>query len=198
MANKLPVWGIDVGQCSLKALKIQAVGDQVQLLAFDVIEHPTILSQAEGEATKLMREAIEKFASRNDLRGCQVVVAVPGQQTLTRFAKMPPVEQKKIPDMVQYEAGQQIPFDMEEVVWDYHVFTEPNSPDVEVGVSSLIDTWILLRNSPPGEEGGRHLSVLKSRGMAHSSERRSFELTDRGPILLVEPQSSKTARGVRA
>ena len=40
--------------------------------------------------------------------------------------------------------------------------------DVEVGVSSLIDTWILLRNAPPGEDGGRHLSILKSRGMAHS------------------------------
>ena len=57
------------------------------------------------------------------------------------------------------------------------------SPEVEVGVSSLIDTWILLRNSPPGEQGGRHLSVLKSRGMPHSSERRSFELTDRGPVV---------------
>jgi circadian clock protein KaiC len=55
--------------------------------------------------------------------------------------------------------------------------------EVEIGVSSLIDTWILLRNSPPGEQGGRHLSVLKSRGMPHSSERRSFELTDRGPVV---------------
>jgi circadian clock protein KaiC len=57
------------------------------------------------------------------------------------------------------------------------------SEEVKVGVSSLIDTWILLRNAPPGEHGGRHLSVLKSRGMVHSSERRTFELTDRGPVL---------------
>ena len=56
--------------------------------------------------------------------------------------------------------------------------------EVEVGVSSLIDTWILLRNAPPGEQGGRHLSILKSRGMSHSSERRSFKLTDRGPVRL--------------
>jgi circadian clock protein KaiC len=56
------------------------------------------------------------------------------------------------------------------------------SQEVEVGVSSLIDSWILLRNSPPGEHGGRHLSILKSRGMPHSSDRRSFELTDRGPM----------------
>jgi circadian clock protein KaiC len=72
------------------------------------------------------------------------------------------------------------------------------SDNVEVGVSSLIDTWILLRNSPPGGQGGRYVSVLKSRGMAHSSERRSFELTDRGPVLLAAPRSSRRRPGVRA
>ena len=71
------------------------------------------------------------------------------------------------------------------------------SKEVEVGVSSLIDTWILLRNSPPGEEGGRHLSVLKSRGMPHSSERRAFALTDRGPVALAPdrgPQATRRGR----
>ena len=70
--------------------------------------------------------------------------------------------------------------------------------EVEVGVSSLIDTWILLRNSPPGEQGGRHLSILKSRGMPHSSERRSFQLTDRGPVRLNAAPRARPARGVRA
>jgi len=68
------------------------------------------------------------------------------------------------------------------------------SQEVEVGVSSLIDTWILLRNSPPGEHGGRHLSILKSRGMAHSSDRRSFELTDRGPVLLPTARQLQAVR----
>ena len=71
------------------------------------------------------------------------------------------------------------------------------SHELEVGVSSLIDTWILLRNAPPGEQGGRHLSILKSRGMAHSSERRSFELTDDGPVLLSSAHRARRALGVR-
>jgi len=54
--------------------------------------------------------------------------------------------------------------------------------DVEVGVSSLMDTWILLRNAAPGEPGGRHLAILKSRGMSHSSASRAFDLTNRGAI----------------
>ena len=68
------------------------------------------------------------------------------------------------------------------------------SQEVEVGVSSLIDTWILLRNSPPGEQGGRHLSILKSRGMRHSSDRRSFELTERGPLVASAQESGALGR----
>jgi circadian clock protein KaiC len=64
--------------------------------------------------------------------------------------------------------------------------------EVEVGVSSLIDTWLLLRNAPPGDHGGRHVAILKSRGMPHSSERRTFELTNRGPVI------TSKARGGRA
>jgi circadian clock protein KaiC len=71
------------------------------------------------------------------------------------------------------------------------------SQDVNVGISSLIDTWILLRNSPPGEKGGRHVSILKSRGMAHSSELRSFELTDRGAVLLAPARSRQAMGGGR-
>jgi circadian clock protein KaiC len=71
------------------------------------------------------------------------------------------------------------------------------SQEVEVGVSSLIDTWILLRNSPPGEHGGRHLSILKSRGMSHSSDRRAFELTDKGPVLLPPGRKLQAIRGAR-
>jgi circadian clock protein KaiC len=67
------------------------------------------------------------------------------------------------------------------------------SQEVEVGVSSLIDTWIVLRNSPPGEHGGRHLSILKSRGMAHSSDRRSFELTGGGPVPLAPARQPHAA-----
>ena len=57
-----------------------------------------------------------------------------------------------------------------------------HADDIKIGVSSLMDTWIILRNTPAGHNGGRHLSILKSRGMPHSSEAREFELTDRGTV----------------
>jgi len=138
MASKQPVWGIDVGQCLLKAIKLQATeDDQVELIGVDVVEHEKILSEAEDEAVDLVQKALNTFRERNDLSDAQVAISVPGQHTLTRFTKMPPVEPKKIPDMVQYEASQQIPFDMDEVVWDYQVFSEADSPDVEVGIFAI-------------------------------------------------------------
>lgn len=50
----------------------------------------------------------------------------------------------------------------------------------EVEVSSLMDTWILLRNLESDGERNRGLYVLKSRGMAHSNQIREFKLSDHG------------------
>jgi len=50
----------------------------------------------------------------------------------------------------------------------------------DVAISSLIDTWILLRDIELGGERNRGLYVLKSRGMAHSNQIREFLLTDHG------------------
>jgi type IV pilus assembly protein PilM len=131
------VWGIDVGQFALRGIKLRLLDSGAEVLAFDVVEYPQILSQPEVNADQLLAEAAEKFVSRNDLRGSDVVLGVPGQQTFTRFTKLPPVEPKKVNSIVTYEAQQQIPFDMDEVVWDYQVFAVPESPEVEVGIFAI-------------------------------------------------------------
>jgi len=52
--------------------------------------------------------------------------------------------------------------------------------DSQVGVSSLMDTWLLLRNVEFNGERNRLIYVLKSRGMAHSNQVREFVLSDAG------------------
>jgi circadian clock protein KaiC len=52
--------------------------------------------------------------------------------------------------------------------------------DSQVGVSSLMDTWLLLRNVEYNGERNRTLYLLKSRGMAHSNQVREFVLSDNG------------------
>jgi circadian clock protein KaiC len=68
-------------------------------------------------------------------------------------------------------------------------FTSLSSADenmemTDVYISSLIDTWLLLRDIEIGGERNRGLYVLKSRGMAHSNQIREFKLTDHGIELL--------------
>ena len=54
----------------------------------------------------------------------------------------------------------------------------------EVGVSSQMDAWLLLRNLESNGERNRGLYVLKARGMAHSNQIREFVLTDHGVQLI--------------
>lgn len=52
--------------------------------------------------------------------------------------------------------------------------------ETEESISSLIDTWLLLRNFESDGERNRGLSIIKSRGMAHSNQIREFLITDHG------------------
>ena len=54
----------------------------------------------------------------------------------------------------------------------------------DIGVSSLMDTWLLLRDLELGGERNRSLYILKSRGMSHSNQLREFLLTNQGVDLL--------------
>src|SRR3954470_19406668 len=121
MAKIQAVWAIDIGQAALKGLKlVPGEGpDQVVAEAFDYVEYPKILSQPDADPEELAREALATFLERNDLKGSKVAVSVPGQSRLGKFIKPPPVEKKRIPDIVKFEARQQIPFALEEVVWAY-------------------------------------------------------------------------------
>jgi len=60
------------------------------------------------------------------------------------------------------------------------IMGETSMEGYDVGVSSLMDTWLLLRDMQSGAERNRLLHLLKSRGMAHSNQVREFLLTDHG------------------
>jgi circadian clock protein KaiC len=54
----------------------------------------------------------------------------------------------------------------------------------DIGISSIIDTWLLLRDTESDGERNRLLFVIKSRGMAHSNQLREFRLTSQGVQLV--------------
>lgn len=115
------VWGIEIGQTALKALRCSLVDGEPVADAFDFIEYPKILSQPEAVAEELIADALQQLLQRNDAINEKVCISVPGQSGLAKFFKPPPVEVKKIADIVRYEARQQIPFDLADVVWDFQM-----------------------------------------------------------------------------
>ena len=121
MARSVSCWGIDIGKCALKAVRCGRSSDprKVTADAFDYIEYPMLLTQPEADPVELVQAALAEFVGRNKLNGSQVAISVPGQSGLSKFIKLPPIESKKIPDIVKYEARQQIPFPLEQVVWDW-------------------------------------------------------------------------------
>ncbi|MDP7015804.1 MAG: type IV pilus assembly protein PilM [Pirellulaceae bacterium] len=142
MAKKSGVWGIDIGQCGLKALFCTNEGGQMVAEHFDYIEYPKILTQPDADPEALVREAMDQFLARNDIKGYKLALSVPGQAGLARFFKPPPVEAKKIPEIVRYEARQQIPFDLDEVIWDFQTMAGGQEVDgfvldAEVGLFAM-------------------------------------------------------------
>ena len=77
--------------------------------AFDFVEYPKILSQPDADPDQLVREALETFLDRNDLKGCKVAIAVPGQAGLVKFIKLPPVEKKRSPTSSSSRPGSRSP-----------------------------------------------------------------------------------------
>jgi type IV pilus assembly protein PilM len=79
MARVKTVWGIDIGQCALKAIKLADFGEFLQVVDFEVIEHAEILSQAEADKPLLIRQTLEQFLAGHNVSGSTIALAVPGQ-----------------------------------------------------------------------------------------------------------------------
>jgi type IV pilus assembly protein PilM len=122
-------WGIDVGQWALKALQLRSANGGIAVAACHVVEHARILSRAEPDREGLLREAVERLAGLADLSGCPVIVSVPSRDSVSRFVRLPPVEHQAVADLVSFEARQQIPFPIDEALWRWQVFEDPDRPE---------------------------------------------------------------------
>ena len=137
MASSNACWGIEIGAGAVKAVKVVSDGDSLKVVDFALIPHARVLSTPDIDPDDAKRVALGRLVSEHDLSKALVAVSVPGHSAFARFAKLPPVEPKKVPDIVKFEAVQQIPFPLEEVEGDYQTFVSPDSPDVEVGIFAI-------------------------------------------------------------
>lgn len=141
-------WGLDIGQATIKAVKLRRTKVGAEVLAFDVIERAAASEEAPDRDYQL-QSAISTLVARNRMHRAPVAVSIP-EPAFSRFIPLPPVDRRRIPEVVRYEARQQIPFPIEEVVWDYQPVREAREvgEETEVAIFSVRSQFVyaLLTN----------------------------------------------------
>lgn len=124
MADKKQIAVINLGSQRIGgAIYGQAGGDLV-LKKYEFVElagDPTV------EVSRLpqLKVGVAELADKLGLAKKDVWYAVAGHTVFTRFVKLPPVQGDKMDQIVEFEARQNVPFPIDEVVWDYEVVGEP-------------------------------------------------------------------------
>jgi type IV pilus assembly protein PilM len=155
MAKAKAAWGIEIGHAAIKAVRLERDGSEVRVADFVVIPHPKVLTTPDLNVEEMLRISLGAFMSQKSVEGAAVLVSVPGNEGLARFTTLPPLPEKAIAQTVLFEAKQQIPFPLEEVEWDSHLFRGSDSPDVEAGIFAILKEKVAQRLSLYKEVGIR-------------------------------------------
>jgi type IV pilus assembly protein PilM len=187
MALKKAAWGIEVGTAAIKAVRLARDGDDVVVTDFAVIPYSKVLTTPDLDVDGMIRVGLGQFVQANSekLGKEPIVVSIPGQMAFARFAKLPPVEPKKIPDIVKFEAAQQIPFPIDQVEWDYQTFQEKDSPEVEVGIFAITKERLAQRMALYAECGLFPEALTLSPLALFNAVSYDFELAEDAPPLAV-------------
>jgi len=79
-----------------------------------------------------IQSALQGMLAEKGIKAKTVNVCAPGFHVFSKFVKLPPVDAGKVTQMIQYEAQQNVPFPLEEVVWDYQILGSTPSGELEV------------------------------------------------------------------
>jgi type IV pilus assembly protein PilM len=132
MLNTKSFLAVDFGAGSLKLaeFEINEAGG-LRLKSFSI--KPLGLEGAQEstrEATVL--KALREVLAETGTKARNINVCAPGFQVFSKFVKLPPVDAGKVTQIIQYEAQQNVPFPLAEVVWDYQILGSSTGGELEV------------------------------------------------------------------
>lgn len=133
------VWGLDVGESALKAVKMAKQGGNLVVQDYQIIPYSGLRTQGTRRREDLVFQALMRFFMPEDRQGAPFNASIPSQNVFSRFIGLPPVDRRRVPEIVRYEARQQIPFDLSEVVWDYQLVRPDFMPgeEIEIGLFAV-------------------------------------------------------------
>lgn len=115
---------------SLASFQAQATGGLV-LTGYrrrEIVVDPALL----GDRHEQIESTVRGLLADLGIKGGPVDYAVSGQSVFARFVKLPAVDQDKIERIITFEAQQNVPFPIEEVVWDYQLVGSDTEKQIEV------------------------------------------------------------------
>jgi type IV pilus assembly protein PilM len=132
MLNTKSFLAVDFGAGTLKLAEFEVTeAGGLRLKHFGLKQLGAEGAQA-SKRDSVVRKALTDLVTELGVKAKQVNVCAPGVDVFSKFVKLPPVESGKISQMVQYEAQQNVPFPLQETVWDYQILGTTAGGEFEV------------------------------------------------------------------
>jgi type IV pilus assembly protein PilM len=132
------VWGIDIGDSAVKAVKLKLIGKQIVVQDFQIVRYSEIAGELGARRENFLPQAISALQAAG-LGREKCFVSIAPQTIFSRFISLPPVDKRRVPEIVLYEARQQIPFNLNEVIWAYESVRKDFIPgeEIEIGLFAI-------------------------------------------------------------
>ena len=132
MARAERILAIDIGATSIKVGEFEYPKEGVSLIGFTHREYEEELT--ESTRSVVVAGLLRQMLVENNFTSHRAMISISGQAAFTRFVKLPPVaeEESRVRQIVEFEARQNVPFPMEEVIWDYQLIANPEAEEMDV------------------------------------------------------------------
>ena len=131
--SKKSFLSIDFGAGSLKVAEFEPLSESGQLrLKQFATKSLGIEGGLDSARENALKKAIQEIFANNSFAAKNISICAPGFHVFTKFVKLPPVDSTKVTQIIQYEAQQNVPFPLTEVVWDYQILGTTGKDELEV------------------------------------------------------------------
>ena len=132
MLNSKSFLTVDFGAGSLKLAEFETNDAGGLSLKFFAIKPLGLEGSADATREAVILKALQETLVENGVKARNVNVCAPGFHVFSKFVKLPPVDATKVTQIIQYEAQQNVPFPLAEVVWDYQILGSAAGGELEV------------------------------------------------------------------
>src|SRR5271154_4291217 len=132
MLNSKSFLTVDFGAGSLKLAEFETNDAGGLILKSFAIKPIGLEGSADATREAVILKALQDTLVEKDIKSRSVNVCLPGFHVFSKFVKLPPVDATKVTQIIQYEAQQNVPFPLAEVVWDYQILGSAPGGELEV------------------------------------------------------------------